>query len=160
MRPGLVSGRHLPKEPYSGKLTTGSYSNADLVANFEGYLFYRSLFEDDVIPGKPAILHWTGEEWEIQRSFDWADHINEYWDEALNINHYDSWLYSHMKNRFLTFCEDYALAPTMYDIKSEQPLVERYQDLQLRNTSELRLSTLCSQPGSNDSTVIAVSTQP
>ena len=75
-----------------GQMTTGSYSNADLVANFEGYLFYRSLFEDNTIPGKPAILSWTGEAWVIQRPFDWSDHINEYWDEALNINHYDKWL--------------------------------------------------------------------
>ena len=41
-----------------GQMTTGSYSNADLVANYEGYRFYRSLFEDDIIPGKPAILAW------------------------------------------------------------------------------------------------------
>ena len=32
-----------------GQMMTGSYSNADLVANYEGYLFYRSLFEDNVI---------------------------------------------------------------------------------------------------------------
>ena len=27
-----------------GALTTGIYSNADLVANYEGYRFYRGLF--------------------------------------------------------------------------------------------------------------------
>ena len=32
-----------------GQMTTGSYSNADLVANFEGYLFYRSLFVDTAL---------------------------------------------------------------------------------------------------------------
>ncbi len=76
-----------------GQLTTGSYSNADLVANFEGYRFYRSLFEDNVIPGKPAILAWENDQWQIQRHFTWADHVNEYWDEALNVNHYDGLLY-------------------------------------------------------------------
>ncbi len=57
---------------------TGSYSNADLVANYEGYRFYRSLFDDDVISGKTAILRWENNRWVIQREFDWADHVNEY----------------------------------------------------------------------------------
>ena len=37
-----------------GFITTGVFSNADLVANYEGYLFFRSLFEDGIVPGKPA----------------------------------------------------------------------------------------------------------
>ena len=90
-----------------GQMTTGSYSNADLVANFEGYLFYRSLFEDDIVPGKPAILAWQDDHWIMQRPFDWADHVNDYWDEALNINHYDVLLYARMKTRLLTFCDSY-----------------------------------------------------
>jgi hypothetical protein len=143
-----------------GQMSTGSYSNADLVANFEGYVFYRSLFDDNVIPGKPAILSWSGEGWVIQRPFDWSDHINEYWDEALNINHYDGLLYPHMKDRFLTFCDEYAKQPARYDIESEQRLAERYQNLKLRNTSELRLSNLCTQPGSGESAVVAASSQP
>ncbi len=157
-RPG--EGSAFTERAIFGQMTTGSYSNADLVANFEGHLFYRSLFEDNVIPGKPAILLWTDDAWVVQRPFDWADHINEYWDEALNINHYDAWLYSRMKNRLLSFCEDYAQAPAMYDIQSEQLLASRYQGLQLRNTSELRLANLCLQPGGDGPSVIAVSTQP
>ena len=65
-----------------GVMTTGNYSNADLVANYEGHRFYRSLFENDIIEGKPAILRWEDDGWVIQREFDWADHVNEYWDEA------------------------------------------------------------------------------
>ena len=143
-----------------GQMSTGSYSNADLVANYEGYVFYRSLFEDDVISGKPAILRWTGEHWEFQRPFDWSDHVNDYWDEALNINHYDGLLYSHMKNRLLTFCADYAHSPSMYDIESEQQLAERYSILQLRDTSELRLSSLCEQSSPGETTAVASSSQP
>jgi hypothetical protein len=126
-----------------GQMTTGVYSNADLVANYEGFLFYRSLFEDDIIPGKPAILAWQDDGWVIQRSFTWADHVNEYWDEALNVNHYDALLYARMKERLETFCPDYFEAPDLYEIKDEELLQERYVDLQLRDTSELRLNNLC-----------------
>jgi hypothetical protein len=126
-----------------GQMTTGSYSNADLVANYEGYLFYRSLFEDNIIPGKPAILAWENDHWVMQRPFDWADHINDYWDEALNINHYDAKLYPYMKTRLLTFCDDYRSSPQMYVVHNEEALKYRYRNLQLRETSELRLDSLC-----------------
>ena len=126
-----------------GQMTTGSYSNADLVANFEGYRFYRSLFEDDIVPGKPAILAWTGDHWEIQRPFTFADYVNDYWDEALNVNHFDALLYPHMKQRLLGYCDDYDVAPAVYAIAGETTLAERYWHLQLRDTSELRLDSLC-----------------
>jgi len=126
-----------------GQMTTGSYSNADLVANFEGYLFYRSLFEDDIIPGKPAILAWDDDYWKMQRPFDWADHVNDYWDEALNINHFDNLLYSRMKTRLLSFCDLYHANPGLYVIHDEDTLKYRYRYLQLRDTSELRLDRLC-----------------
>ena len=128
-----------------GQMTTGSYSNADLVANYEGYLFYRSLFEDNVIEGKPAILAWKGDHWIMQRPFDWSDHVNDYWDEALNINHYDKVLYPHMKARLLTFCDDYESAPQMFMVHDEKTLKYRYRNLQLRDTSELRLDKLCAE---------------
>jgi len=126
-----------------GQMTTGSYSNADLVANYEGYLFYRSLFEDNVIEGKPAILAWQEDHWIMQRPFDWSDHVNDYWDEALNINHYDKMLYAPMKKRLLTFCGDYRSDPQLFVVHDEDLLKYRYRDLQLRDTSELRLENLC-----------------
>jgi hypothetical protein len=137
-----------------GQMTTGVYSNADLVANFEGYLFYRSLFEDDIVAGKPAILKWEDDHWVIQRPFTWADHVNEYWDEALNINHFDAWLYPHMKERLETFCPDYYKAPELWTIEDEEPLKQRYANIQLRDTSELRMDQLCTmESGENFSGV-------
>ena len=132
-----------------GQMTTGSYSNADLVANFEGYRFYRSLFEDDIISGKPAIIAWEDDHWIMQRPFDWADHVNDYWDEALNINHYDVLLYSRMKTRLLTFCDSYLANPELYAVHDEEALKYRYRDLQLRDTSELRLNQLCTSGQDN-----------
>lgn len=126
-----------------GQMTTGSYSNADLVANYEGHRFYRSLFEDGIVPGKKAILDWNGERWEVQRPFDWADHVNAYWDEALNFNHYDRLLYKHMVVRLKQFCPDYFANPALYQIKNEAALIEKYNFLLLRHTAELRLSSLC-----------------
>lgn len=142
-----------------GQMTTGVYSNADLVANYEGYRFYRSLFEDDIVPGKPAILKWDGDQWVVQRPFTWADHVNEYWDEALNVNHYDALLYPHIKDRLLEFCPDYEKAPEQYEINNEEILWDRYAHLRLKDGSELRLSNLCA---ANDAslTVTEVAGQP
>lgn len=134
-----------------GQMTTGSYSNADLVANYEGYRFYRSLFEDDFIDNKPAILAWQDGHWIMQRPFDWSDHINDYWDEALNINHYDTLLYSRMKDRLLSFCEQYWENPELWFVHDEEHLKYRYRNLELRETSELRLSHLCPSERANES---------
>lgn len=141
-----------------GQMTTGVYSNADLVANYEGYRFYRSLFEDDVVSGKAAIVKWDGDRWKVQRPFTFADHVNAYWDEALNVNHFDGLLYPHMKERLTEFCDDYAEEPDRYTIEAEDDLASRYEHLELRDTSELRLDHLCESgeasskagPGSTD----------
>ena len=140
-----------------GQMTTGSYSNADLVANYEGYVFYRSLFEDDVVPGKLAILRWEGEGWVMQRPFDFADHVNDYWDEALNINHYDRLLRPHIEQRLLSMCGDYERMPAMYEVRDEESLKERYGKLQLRITSDLRLSRLCNQAPASETMVTTAS---
>lgn len=126
-----------------GSLTTGSFSNADLVSNYEGYRFYRSLFENDIVADKPAILRWTGDGWVIQREFDWSDHVNEYWDEALNINHYDYFLRKRMLNRLRKFCPQYINAPSLYAIANEDDLALRYSTIGLRDTSAFRLSAIC-----------------
>ncbi|MDH3804758.1 MAG: hypothetical protein OEU90_04695, partial [Gammaproteobacteria bacterium] len=126
-----------------GRMTTGAYSNADLVANYEGHRFYRSLFEDDIIAGKPAILSWQDDRWIIQRKFDWADHVNEYWDEALNINKFDASLYKHMHATFVAMCPQYWAAPELYRIVDEDALKARYTHLGLNDASELRLDSLC-----------------
>jgi hypothetical protein len=126
-----------------GQMTTGSYSNADLVANYEGHRFYRSLFEDNIVPDKKSILAWNGNGWELQREFDWADHVNAYWDEGRNFNHYDRLLYKHMVVRLKDFCSDFHINPGDYFIDNEAPLKEKYSMLRLRETSELRLHNLC-----------------
>jgi hypothetical protein len=126
-----------------GQMSNGIYSNADLVANYEGHRFFRSLFEDGITPGKPAILRWEDNGWVVQREFDWADHVNEYWDEALNVNHFDAGLYRHMHDTFVGLCPQYWERPDLYTIVNEDELKVKYAHLQLRDTSELRLDSLC-----------------
>jgi hypothetical protein len=126
-----------------GQLSNGIYSNADLVANYEGHRFFRSLFEDGIIPAKSAILRWEDNGWVVQREFDWADHVNEYWDEALNVNHYDAGLYKHMHDTFVGMCPQYWERPDLYSIVNEDELKAKYTHLQLRDTTELRLDSLC-----------------
>ena len=126
-----------------GQMSNGNFSNADLVANYEGHRFFRSLFEDDIVPGKPAILRWEGNSWSIQRQFDWADHVNEYWDEALNINHFDAMLYKHMYERFISYCPRYWQNPSLYTVVNEQPLKDRYAHLGMKDNSVLWLDSLC-----------------
>ncbi len=126
-----------------GQKTTGSYSNADLVANYEGHRFYRSLFEDGIVAEKKAILRWQDGRYRIQRPFDFADHINAYWDEGLHINHYDRLLYPHMQRRLKSFCGDFEKNPRLYGIENEDALIRKYRHLQLRDTTELRLDHLC-----------------
>ena len=128
---------------FFGRLGAGSYSNADLVANYEGHRFFRSLFEDDIVAGKPAILRWEAGEWVVQREFDWADHVNEYWDEALNVSHYDPLLYKRMLDRFVSFCPQYWQDPALYAVPNDDVLRARYADLKLRDNRTLRLDSLC-----------------
>ncbi len=128
-----------------GAATTGVYSNADLVANYEGHRFYRSLFEDDIVPGKPAILVRSGAGWRIQREFDFADHVNPWWDEALNPNAYDRLLAPSMRRRLHTFCPQVADAPTIWEVlpETDQALETRYAMLGLRDRRDWRMVSLC-----------------
>ena len=140
-----------------GQMSNGNYSNADLVANYEGHRFFRSLFEDDIIPGKPAILRWDGNRWVVQREFDWADHVNEYWDEALNINHFDAMPYNHMYRRFISYCPQYWQNPSLYTIVDEQQLMSRYSHLGMKDNSVLRLDSLCPVQAFLDTGIVMVS---
>ncbi len=139
-----------------GSGTTGAFSNADLVANYEGHRFYRSLFEGNVVPGKPAIVRWESGGWIIQREFDWADHVNEYWDEALNVNDFDVLLYGHMRKKLVNLCPQYWENPALYTLENEEELKSRYAHLGMRDSWFLRLDTLClaEAPQKSDSLVV------
>ena len=120
-----------------GRLTTGVLSNADLVANYEGYLFYRGLLHDGVVGGKPALFRWQQGGLVRQRDFTWRDHVNEFWDEALNPNAYSPALRPFAEQRLLRLCEDFAARPERYQVADAEQLFARYRHVGVLDTSWL-----------------------
>ncbi len=74
-----------------GAIGTGVCSNADLVANFMGFKFYRNLTEPVMLQGRehPPILVLVGEYWQLNthvrpESDFMAPFFSDHWNEALN----------------------------------------------------------------------------
>ena len=104
---------------------------------------------------------WDDDGWTMQREFDWADHVNEYWDEALNVNAYD-WLLRHrMADRLADLCPRYWRDPTIYTIEDEGVLQDRYAHLGMRDTKSMRLGELCQgDMGKRDEMILAANDAP
>lgn len=128
-----------------GQLTTSVYSNADLVANYEGYLFYRSLFEDGIVPGKGSIVRWKGDRPVVERDFDWADHVNDYWDEALNPSHFGRGMHRFLQRKLPSLCDEVRRRPELYVSADEEALRQRYAHIGLKPAPELRLDGVCAE---------------
>lgn len=126
-----------------GQLTTSIYSNADLVANYEGYLFYRSLFEDGIVPGKAAIVRFEADRAAIQRPFSWSDHVNDYWDEALNPSHMSPEMAKSIQKAILQVCPDYARVPEAFRVRNEAALAARYAGIGLKPAPENSVPFVC-----------------
>ncbi len=126
-----------------GQFTTGIYSNADLVANYEGYRFYQSLFRDDVIEGKPAILTMQSGRYVQQRDFTWADHINPYWDEALNPSYTVDAVDRRLVESIVKLCPGYREAPSYYSVPEDAALWHRYQHVGLKDARKNQFQRVC-----------------
>lgn len=143
-REAHILGRGIFNERWLfGQLTTSVYSNADLVANFEGYLFYRSLFEDGVVGGKPAIVRFAGEGAVVQRAFSWSDHLNDYWDEALHPSHMSPAMARAIQQAILKVCPDYFRAPQAFRVREEAALEARYAGIGLKPAPENSVPVVC-----------------
>lgn len=130
-----------------GQWTTGVFSNADLVANYEGFLFYRGLLEDGVVTGKPALFAWRDGRLVQQRPFDWADHVNDYWDEALNPSWLSPPLQRYMARTLDSLCDDYRSAPHLFVSGNEDELRQRYRELGLKPAPHNRIDRICTPTG-------------
>ncbi|HYO65165.1 MAG TPA: hypothetical protein VEU33_03705, partial [Archangium sp.] len=62
-----------------GAVTTGVFSFSDLEANYQGFLFYRSLCQDE----DPRLLKTPGG-WRLTRPFDWREYVSPQFDETVN----------------------------------------------------------------------------
>ena len=129
-----------------GQLTTSVYSNADLVANYEGYRFYRSLFEAGIVPGKGPIVAFRDGRATIERPFRWADHVNDYWDEAAYPSHISPGLESYLLTALPAFCADFARDPGAFLPRRVAELDARYRELGLKPAPELRMDQVCARP--------------
>ncbi len=126
-----------------GQLTTSVYSNADLVADYEGFLFYRSLFEDGIVPGKPAIVRFVAGHAEIARPFEWEDHVNDYWDEALNPSHMSPAMARSIQGAIRRVCPDYRREPGAFAARDAARLSERYARIGLKPAPENSVPAVC-----------------
>lgn len=136
-----------------GQLTTSVYSNADLVANWEGYLFYRSLFEPDVVAGKGPIVRFEHGRAELLRPFTWRDHVNDYWDEALHPSHWSPLLERSLRPKLARLCPELLAAGARLAPRGGPGLTSRYASLGLRSEPENRLENVCGVEVSADSEV-------
>ncbi len=131
-----------------GEYTTRVYSNADMVSNYEGYLFYRSLFEEGVVPGKTAIVAFEGGRAHLLRPFTWRDHVNEYWDEALNPSLMGASLQAHVDRRLEELCPVYRKKPSLFVPAHEEKLERRYAHIGMKDARYNRLDQFCSRHAS------------
>jgi ankyrin repeat protein len=98
------------EDSFLGIFTTGVRSNADLAANYMGYLFYRNLTEDVRVNElvRPPLLIREGPYWRINvhvrpNSDFFSVFVSPHWDEALNPNTYapgmDRWIRQEIRRR-------------------------------------------------------------
>jgi hypothetical protein len=132
-----------------GEYTTRVYSNADMVANYEGYLFYRSLFEDGIVPGKGAIVIFENDgengRARIARPFAWSDHVNDYWDEALNPSLLGAGLRHHVASQLAELCSAYASRLELFVPVRDAELARRYAHVGMKDARYNRLDRFCSE---------------
>lgn len=126
-----------------GRLTTGVYSNADLVANYEGYRFYASLFMDGVIPHKNRLIRWAGSRWIILRPFDWADHVSDLWDESINISFFARRLAPVVEANLQHRCQSYFISSPAPTTMADRVRALRYPHLRFIPNRRFSMSAIC-----------------
>jgi hypothetical protein len=135
-----------------GYLTTGNYANADLVANYEGLMFYKSLSEDRIVGDKLAIIGWNGDTPFQQREFSWQDHINDYWDEALNPSYVVASLQKRLVPAIRKLCPEYYSNPDEFVSHNDDQLWNRYQKIGLRDARQNQFEKVCTKEISENPT--------
>lgn len=79
---------------YFGFMTTSIFSNADLIANFNGMRFWLRLLGQKIDPINSSVefnrpyFRCNEGQWVQQRDFDFAEYLDGTWDEGNNCNYY------------------------------------------------------------------------
>lgn len=141
-----IDWSHFTERFYWGGVTTRVFSNADIVANYEGYLFYRGLLEDQIVNGQKAMIRWEGNRPILQRPFSFREHINDYWSEALNPNYYQFPLNQKVLNVMRTYCgrSEFLANPERFQSVNEKVLEAKYRKLMfVRENQRMTLNAVC-----------------
>lgn len=130
-----------------GQYTTRVFSNADMVANYEGLLFYRGLFAEGAVPGKGPMVAFENGRARLLRPFSWRDHVNDYWDEALNPSFFGAALGRHVSRQLAELCPLYAARPQLFVPAHEEELARRYAHIGMKDARYNRLDRFCAGRG-------------
>ena len=124
-------GKHSEKT-FFGELTTGVYSYADLVSNYDGYRFWKRLFNSKISPHKSPYLNCEKGQLVFSELFDWRDYVNLAWDEAVNCNDYrDRFIEKKVMRRVLELEQKDPGNSYQCPIRSCGSLHERYPEFHL-----------------------------
>ncbi|MCO4794257.1 MAG: hypothetical protein KC493_11115 [Bacteriovoracaceae bacterium] len=129
-----------------GKLTTNVFSNADLVVNYEGFLFLKSLTEDFVIDRKLAIIKWVGDIPYVQRKFKFSDHVTDFWSEALLPSLFQVSVKSRVLGVLRKYCtrKGFVDNPERFKPRNEVLLMDKYKNLSMElDIDTFRLDKVC-----------------
>jgi hypothetical protein len=72
---------------FFGLKTTGVYSYGDLMANYEGMKFWRSVIGEKFNTSEPYVKCENNRYVQVKQ-FDWLDYVDDSWDEGVNCNTY------------------------------------------------------------------------
>ncbi|MEZ4743094.1 MAG: hypothetical protein R3B45_11730 [Bdellovibrionota bacterium] len=130
------------EERYWGKQATGVFSNADLVANYQGFLLLRDIAED-----RSQYIAWTSDNKPYLKSpIDLKNIVNSYWNEAINPNEYSDFLKPTVESSLYSYCTVYKAHPNKFVTVNEDELEERFKYAGMRNKKDrikMRLDQVC-----------------
>lgn len=84
-----------------GPIASGVFSQADLEANFQGFLIYKNMCY-----GQNPSLQKKGKDWVLPAApIDMRNHVNPNWDETFNLNYYIPKIWKKVKPHLLNYCQ-------------------------------------------------------
>ncbi len=100
------------------------------------------------VPGKGPIVRFEnpgdGGRARILRPFTWRDHVNDYWDEALNPSLFGAALRRQVARQLAELCPAYQRHPGLFVTGQDAELARRYARVGMRDARYNRLDRICS----------------